>query len=198
MAEIRLGIDLGGAAAQLTDGTPAPEGNIANVTGYTTLNRANNAALGAPYYAQANGKEYYLPVILYIPDAEGREQPYYLPHPNVSIAGEVHYVDTPLTDRQGEVSEFICINAYTITMRGIMMNSANELPEAMVIALRNCYVQGIAMKMQCALTDPFLLPIGGKVNIRNLRIDGKPGVKHVCDYSMTLRSDSIFELTDIS
>lgn len=154
---------------------------------------------GAEYYAYDDtGREYFLPVTIQVPSDTGALQTYQLPYPVVSIRGSSHYVDTPLTDRQGAVSEFININNYEVTIRGMMVARTNEFPEGLNKQLQQLHTTGLPMSFICAATDMYLQPLGGMVTLRAFDVPALPGVKHVRGYTLQFMSDSIFELTDIS
>jgi hypothetical protein len=176
----------------------------------------------APYYAiDANGQEYYLPVIVNvgtdrIPGTQtsyaeylGRKNQdgsyngeWYLPYPVVSVRSNKTIIDTPLTERQGVVSELININGFSFTIKGLMIGQNGEFPEEDYATIHRLYKIGKPIRITNVITDVHLVDADRagslEVTIRDLDCPGIPGVGHVRGYSMTMTSNEPFNLIDIS
>jgi hypothetical protein len=181
------------------------EPKVKPVRGIVAGKRTETAsALGSPYYAKADGREYYLPVkISYGEGNEGRLNTFNLPYPVVSIRSSKTFVDTALTERNGTVTELINIRGYEITIRGLMINTlANELPEFQMALLRDLYEQNKPISINSVKTDIFLLRTSrkgsDKVSIRDIDFPEISGVKNVQPYFLQMISEEPFNLIDIS
>jgi hypothetical protein len=164
---------------------------------------------GTPYYGKGpDGREYFLPVTLNfntsvnIPSI-GVTPSYDLPYPVISIKASKNFIDTPLVDRHGSVTEYTHLNNYEITVTGFLATADSngkryEFPEDHIKDFAALWVVGEAMELRCAATDPFLSPLGGMVTLRSFDIPENKGVTHVRMYRLAFQSDSIFNLTDIS
>jgi hypothetical protein len=164
----------------------------------------------SPFYATAdNGREYYLPVTISYPEnvsvqsafgsaPAGQLQTWDLPFPVVSIKSEKKIVVTELTERSGTVKELINTGSFEITVRGLFINSKNEMPEDDMRMMRKLYEKQLPLGISCALTDIFLVrpDRGGSDNvvIKSLELPEVRGVKNVIGYELKLVSDEPFNL----
>ena len=170
-------------------------------------------ASGSDYYAIGNnGREYYMPIkIVYpgpditLPDGSvtsGLNVDLYLPYPVFSISSRKTIIETPLTERRGTVKELINIEDYQISVKGFIIGTTNEFPEADVTTLVRLYENNTAISIHNPMTDIFLLRPdrsgSDKVVIKDLEFPEVKGVKNVRAYSFKLLSDEPFNLTDIS
>ena len=179
---------------------------FASVTGDKSATRTEQGANGSPYYGvDAKGNEYFLPVTLsYTPAGGSGGQPvsFDLPYPVISINSRKTIVETPLTERRGTVKELINIRDYEITIKGFIVNAANEFPEDVVTQLRSVYEQIVTLSIKCPLTDIFLLRPdrsgSDQVVITELIFPAVTGVKNVRPYELHLLSDEAFSLLTIS
>lgn len=158
----------------------------------------SKAKKGAPlYWDDAFGRFYFMPVFLQ-PDGE---DPIQLSYPVTSITCSKTIIDTPLTERNGTVKEFINQQDYKINIRGFLVGKENEWPEDGITQLYDLYKRKQAMTMICALTDIFLLNDerqgNDKVVIKTLRFPENKGDIRVRAYEMELVSDESFSLNEI-
>lgn len=180
--------------------------------GFPAPLRNEQGGHGSPYYAKdAAGREYYMPVTLIYSDKNQNEDPgdtggqlkkWELPFPVVSISTRKTIIETSLTERRGTVKELINTEDYEITIKGLIINDANEFPERAVNILRTVYEQNATLSIQCPLTDVFLLRPDRKgsdhVVIKQLKFPAVTGIKNVRPYELILISDEPFNLIDIS
>ena len=181
------------------------------VTGFadvTDLNRKEFGDYGSPYYSEDQfGREYYLPVTVSFPDKDKAKvgilgavnslKSWELPHPVVSIKPQKKIIKTPLTERQGSVIELSQIDLYEVTVRGVMINTTNEYPEAMMKQLKDLFVIGTPLKLRCAASDIWLNDVGYKVVLSGISIPEVRGVKNVFGYEIRFISDGIVDLVEI-
>ena len=180
------------------------------VNGYPGSRAVTGIAAGAPLYAIANGREYYLPVKVRYPSFDvptqswsGKNVDFMLPHPVVSIRTRKKIVETELTENnRGSFKELINQGDYEISVHGFCIDEGNELPEVLIDSLRRLYECGAAMEMHCALTDIFLLTSNRAgsdlVVLKEISFPETRGIKHVKPYELLFVSDAPFDLVDIS
>jgi hypothetical protein len=138
------------------------------------------ASLGSPFFAKdAKGRDYYLPVML------GGIQ---LPYPVISIRSSKTIVETPMVERSGSVYEGISMDDYSITIRGVLVNTLDIFPEKDVIQLRDLWKRNESIQIRNVLTDIFLEG-NQHVIIKSFDIPEMGGTKHVRAYQMELVSD---------
>lgn len=145
---------------------------------------AQNSLLGAPLYDMAQGRSYYLPVKL---------NNIYLPYPVVSIRGSKTIVETPMVELDGTVKEFISMDDYSITIRGIIVSDNHLFPEEKITELRDLWLLKKAVPINNALTAIFL-DGDQKVVIKSFDLPEVVGVKGARPYVMELVSDRELEL----
>jgi len=178
--------------------------DFTSVSGDNKLHRGVTGNFGSPYYANdALGREYFLPVTVIYPDSSGNLVTYELPYPVISIRGNKHVVETPLTERRGTVSELISTESYKISIKGFVINTVgNEMPEDELVDFRNFFECDMPFSIKCPLTDVFLLRPDRKgsdqVTIRSFELPYSIGVKNVKTYSIELVSEEPFNLIEIA
>jgi hypothetical protein len=188
--------------------------------------RTQRGRHGTPYYATNNlGREYYLPVRITYSDPPkaglidsglfaqmvsgsitlgdaatrnpGQAHVLDLPHPLVSINCEKHIVETPMTERQGNVIEVTGIKNFEITIRGFMVSSTRDLPEEQIQRLHSVFMAGNSVKLYNVITDIYLIDIGRQAVVRSFSLPEVRGMKGVRPYELKLVSDSVFSLYEI-
>ena len=196
--------------------TRAFDPDFKKVIGSSSLSpaRKENGAQGSPYYsADALGNEYYMPVTISYTDSSeqstldtgdrlGSVSKWELPYPVISVTSKKTIVETLLTERRGTVKELINVQDYEIVIKGFLIGSSNDFPEAEVTKLRTIYEQNAALSIQCPLTDIFLLRPdrsgSDQVVIRELSFPAITGIKNVRPYQLRMVSDEPFNLLAIS
>ncbi len=188
--------------------------------------RTQRGKHGSPYYAKDNlGRDYYLPVRITYSDPPkaglidsglfaqvvsgtitlgdaatrnpGQAHILDLPHPLISISGDKHIVETPMTERQGNVIELTGIKNYEITIRGFMVSKTRELPEDQIQLMKDVFVAGNSVKVHNVITDIYLVDIGRQAVVRSFSMPEVRGIKGVRPYELKLVSDSVFSLYEI-
>ena len=177
---------------------------LPGATGDKAGNRLSVGVYGGTYYGNdANGREVFLPVRLSFPTKtatgdNGQGVDWFLNYAVVSIQSNKTIVKTAMTERQGEVIEVINTNSYDISIKALLIAQTNDMPEADVTMLRECYECNVPIQMRCALTDIFLVPLNANVVITGMSLPEVKGVKNVRPIELKLVSDSIFNLVDIT
>jgi hypothetical protein len=206
------------------DPVPSKKSASANVPlNFDVPLRKEKGLYGADFYAQAaTGREYYLPVYIgytkvqktggqsgitgrisgTMTAAAATEDTYQeeltiaMPHPITSIRNRKYLVQTPLTERDGDVIEMTGSGNYEITIKGFCVGN-REYPEAELKQLRDLFVCGETVKITSALTDLFLYETGRYAVVQDFEILPYPGKKYVRPYELRLISDAIFSLVEI-
>lgn len=115
--------------------------------------------------------------------------------PSIAISSRKNIVETALvgSSRRGTVKEFISIEDWTVTIRGIAINFDSKMvyPEDQVKSLRDLYEKNEALEVKCALTN--LLGIYRLV-ITGFEFPEMVGVQHAQAYQFTCVSDEEFLL----
>ena len=177
--------------------------------------RTETGKLGGAYYANdLMGREVYMPVEVVVGNdiIPGTSTTYakkfgvpggkwQLPYPVISATRTVHIIDTELTERDGMVSELINLSSVKISIKGFLINQANEFPEDDFDTLNRLFALKTVISINCPYTDLLLNDItnGAKtVTIRSLSFPERRGVKHVVPYELELMADVPFNLVDIT
>ena len=194
---------------------------FATVNGVSSgLRKEVGSIYGSPYYTKdVRGRELFMPLEVQVgfDQVPGQQTTYaekfgvrdasgaytgrwVLPYTVISVT-EVsqNIVDTPLTERNGMVSELINIGAYKMNVKGILINHKNEFPEEDFIALNKLMNLGCVGQVNNPLTDVILSFNGGDktVTLRNLRFYKKAGVKHTLPYELDMIVDAPFDIEEI-
>ncbi|GAA4465237.1 hypothetical protein GCM10023093_17040 [Nemorincola caseinilytica] len=153
---------------------------------------------GSPYYKSSPivyAEPYYLPVEI---KYEGKS--YHLPFPQVTLEAKKHLVQTPLTERTGQVMELVYTDAYKITVKGYMIGLDGEYPESDLDMLNELYRIQAAVDINNVITDVLLTTTKGKNNVvvSEWKLTDTKGVKNVREYELVLLSNEQFNLDDIS
>ncbi len=185
-----------------------PDFNDVKGFGNSLTDRKETGDYGAKYYKNdATGTEYYLPVSIKYPTSitlpdgsisSGPNVEIDLWHPVVSVKARKKIVETELTERNGPVLEFINRSGYEVNIKGIIINAANEFPEAQIKQLRDLWEYNGAVQLTCAETDPWLISCQRSVVIKDLSIPEMKGVKNVRSFELVCISNQPFNLIDIS
>jgi hypothetical protein len=142
------------------------------------------------------GKEIWLPVkFVGLNAGEFGASELLLPYATVKITGKKTIVKTPLAERKGTVKEVFNIDDYIINIKGFVIDDAKRTwPEKEISILKKLYELNEAVQLDNALTNIFL-DKDTRVSIESIEwpeVEG--GRKHIRPFSMTMESDSIFEL----
>lgn len=195
--------------------TQAFSPEFAPVNGFQPTSRLEQGSYGSPYYSKNSlGVEYFMPVTMLYPagsgsgsltnsaNPQGSLQRWNLPYPVVSISTRKTIVETKLTERRGTVKELINTQDFEIVVKGLLIAPGNEFPENDMKTLRDIYELNMAISIQSALTDIFLIRPdrtgSDQVVIRDLRFQPIKGIKNIRPYELTLLSDEAFNLQEIS
>lgn len=118
-----------------------------------------------------------------------------LPYAVVKISGKKTIVKTPLAERSGTVKELYSIDDYSIGIKGFLIDDKYRTwPENEIRKLQMLYEMNQAVHLSNALTNLFL-GADGRVVIESLEFpEVEGGRKHIRPFSMTLESDSVFNL----
>lgn len=142
------------------------------------------------------GKEIWLPVKFVGLDASkfGVSE-LLLPYTTIKITGKKTIIKTPLAERKGTVKELFSIDDYSISIKGFVIDDAKRVwPEKDLTVLKKLFELSEAIQLDNALSNIFL-DKDTRVAIETLElpeVDG--GRKHIRPFSLTMESDSIFEL----
>jgi len=126
----------------------------------------------------------------------------HLPYAIVSIQGKTNIVKTTVSERKGTVKELYNIDDYIINVKGFLIDKETRVwPEDDIYLLKQLHESGEAFNIDNALVSPFLEDKGmidteqQKVVITAFSMpEVEGGKKHVRPFSITLESDSIFNL----
>jgi hypothetical protein len=177
---------------------------IAPIAGDRPSTQSKQGTYGTTYYTtNALGKWVYLPVTVVYTNSSGAKVTYLLPNTAIEIDVVKHVIDTPVTERNGIVSELINIEAYKISIKGVVINKkSNELPESDLIALRDLFECNEPITIQNVMTDIYLKRPDSQgsrlATIRRKRVPYSVGVKHAKVYELELMSETPFNLTELS
>lgn len=172
--------------------------------------RAYGDVAGSPYYAKDEyGREYYLPVTMSYTessdtgvgdDSVSLVKEVVLPYPVLSYDSRKRIVETPLTERNSTVKEYINTDGWAIRIRGYAVGKNNEYPEEQLQALIRLYELNKPLEIKNVITDMLLVKPESTDNvvITSFRLLENKGVKNIREYEMMLVSDAPFSLIDIS
>lgn len=108
--------------------------------------------LGTPIKGWVDGKEYLLPVTLWV-DSTCQIT---IPIATVKIQNKKTVVRTPLADRIGTVKELYNLDDWKITIKGVLVNRWGNMPEEQIMLLRRIYEMQRPVELRNAYTDFFL------------------------------------------
>lgn len=138
-----------------------------------------SALLGLPVYDKVILK--YLDKTYPLPDS-----------PMIDIAASKSIVTTPIKGRNGTVKEYISIDDYQITIRGVLINYENDnYPELMVQKLHAVFKADMEMQVTSALLN--LLDIHYLV-IKDIKFPEVEGYRNMQPYVLQCLSDMPLEL----
>ncbi len=176
--------------------------------------KVEQGKFGAKYWEKGlAGREYFLPVSLnvgasladFLGDTNKDGVPtgiYNLPYPIIEVSSQKIIIDTPMTERNGMVSEYINTGGWRIRIRGFMIGEGQNFPERDFEIMSKLYSINKPVLIDSALTDILLLSADRKgsdeVVIRSLNMPAIKGVQHVRPYEMELSSNEPFNLIEIN
>jgi hypothetical protein len=181
-----------------------------NVAGHNTK-RANG---GSPLYGiDAYGRDYFMPITIFTPAeqlpfggtgaivASIAKQTITLPYGVIRVMRSKRFIDTPLTERAGDVTELININDPMFRIRGILFDKNRQWPEDQLQMLENLFRAQTPVIMRSALSDIYLSTPerngSYQVTIRNMEIpEGRGGI-NVRFYDMEVKGDMPFSLEEV-
>lgn len=153
------------------------------------LKKSTPGKYGSYYAKDSVGRDVFMPLTL---------GGLFLPYVWISVRGSKTFVETPMTQRRGEVNELVNMNGYEFSVKGLLIGHDGRFPEADVEALKNLFEINEAVEARCVLTDIYLLSseTGGsdKVLIRNHELFDNKGTEHVRGFQFDLKEDTIQEL----
>lgn len=160
-----------------------------------------NSDKGNLLKTEFEGKEVWLPVEFQELDSNLFEGGKFLfPYSTIRISGKKTIVKTPLAERGGTVKEYYSLDDYSIKIQGFLIDSQNRLwPESEMVKLKTLWTQNTALVIDNALTNIFLGrpddSDNNRVVIESIDFPEMESRKmHIRPFSMTLESDSVFDL----
>lgn len=117
----------------------------------------------------------------------------FLPYATVNITTSKNIVRTKLVNRKGSVKEHISLGDYMFTIRGILINREQDLPEDELAALKDIYDTRIPISIINPVTD-FYLDADDKVIIKSLTLPPMTGVANAQAFVLDCETDSNLEL----
>jgi len=140
--------------------------------------------LGTPIYEQITFK---------IPLSNGTFREYTLPDwPLIDVSASKNIIKTPIKGRNGSVKEYINIDDYQVTIRGILINyTSNAYPEEAVNELHDLFTVNKEMQVTTALLN--LLDIHNLV-ITDIKIPEVEGFNNIQPFVISAISDEPVEL----
>lgn len=165
--------------------------------------RSRSADSGSTIWEQYNGKDIWLPTRFRhtglgteVADVNGD---ILLPYTVVKITGKKTIVKTPLSERGGTVKELYSIDDYVISIKGFLIDENNRVwPDKEIKQLKQLFCINTAIELDNALTNQFLHTdnnINNRVVIDSFELpEVEGGSVHIRPFSMTLESDSVFDL----
>lgn len=151
--------------------------------------KSTTGKYGSYYAKDLQGRDVFMPMTL---------GGLFLPYVWFNISGTKRYVETDLTERRGSVTEYVSMNDYRMSVKGLLIGHDGSFPEKDVEDLKTLWERAEALEIKCILTDIFLLTNehGGqdKVLMQNFNLAENPGVEHVRGFTFDLKTDQQFEL----
>lgn len=152
-----------------------------------TLSKPNPKALsflGTPIYEQITFK---------IPLGSGNFRDFTLTDwPLIDVSASKNIIKTPIKGRNGTVKEYINIDDYQITLRGILINyTGDAYPEDLVNDIHQLFVVNAEMQVTTPLLN--LLDVHNVV-ITNLKLPEVEGYNHIQPFIISAISDEPVEL----
>lgn len=161
----------------------------------------NLSPQGRVLFEQYQGREVWLPVRLYayFGRADGVLE---LPYSVVRVQSKKQIISTPLLDRRGAVKELYSIDDWHITVKGFIIGTNRQWPEAEIARLVDFYTKPQSLVIENALTDLLLENDAApaeqcRVVMESLELPEMEGGRtRIQAFSMKLLSDTIFTLDD--
>ena len=150
-------------------------------------------------------REQYLGVEIFLPikilDESGTKLLMYLPYCVVRISGKNSYISTSMIDRAGSVKELYSSDDYKIVIKGFLIGADRKFPEAELKALNDLKNKTTPVILDNAITNIFLtdpkLPQDEQRRVIVMDFDlpeVQGGREHVRPFTLTLESDTVFDL----
>lgn len=150
-------------------------------------------------------REQYLGVEIFLPikilDESGTKLLMYLPYCVLRISGKNSYISTPMIDRAGSVKELYSSEDYKIVIKGFLIGADRKFPEAELKALNDLKNKTTSVILDNAITNIFLTdPKLQQDEQRRVIImdfdlpEVQGGREHVRPFTLTLESDTVFDL----
>lgn len=118
-----------------------------------------------------------------------------LPYTAIKISGKKTMTKTSLAERTGSVKELYNLDDYDIVIKGFAIDEDRIFPEQQVEYLKGIHESGQSIGLDNALTNIFLADQGCQVAVESIDFtEVTGGRKHVRPFSLTMCSDSIFNL----
>jgi len=145
------------------------------------------------------GVDIFLPIRLY--EESNIKLLMYLPYCVLRISGKNNYISTPMIDRIGSVKELYNADDYKISIKGFLIGADRKFPESELKLLNDLRLTKTALVIDNAITNIFLSnPALADSEQRRVVItdfdlhEVQGGREHVRPFTMTLESDTIFDL----
>ena len=117
----------------------------------------------------------------------------FLPYSTVSVTTSKTIVRTKLINRKGSVKEHISGGDYIITIRGVLINREQELPEDEIEQIKELYNTQEPIGLINAITD-FFLDADDKVIVRSLTLPEMIGMGEAQAFTLDCETDSNLDL----
>lgn len=145
---------------------------------------------GDPYYMENdNGHRMFLPIWLVKPD----KSEILLQNTVSSFTNKKNIVETALVNRQGTVKELISIDDWDINIKGLIVSTTPDYPDAKVQELVELYELEEPLSIRNARSS-IMLKKQEQVVIKSLTFPEIKGKKHIQAFEMDLTSDIPFSL----
>lgn len=137
---------------------------------------------------ELTGQDIFLPITIM---ARGKK--YSFPYAVISFNRAKRWVETPVTSLPGEVNELISKKSWDITIKGFLIGPLGQFPDDQLGSLNDLFDVDEPVHLICAISDIFL-HASDTVIIKEIDLPAKSGVIGVRDFTMKLKSDTIFTL----
>ncbi len=151
--------------------------------------KSQDGKYGSYYEKDVMGRDVFMPITL---------GGLFLPYVWINISSSKRLVETPMTERRGNVNEFISMDSYKFGIKGLVIGHDGQFPEADVEDLKTLWERNEAVEIKSILTDIFLLSSENegqdKVILTNFQLAENKGVEHVRGFTFDVSSDQEFDL----
>ncbi|QEM13483.1 DUF6046 domain-containing protein [Mucilaginibacter rubeus] len=150
-----------------------------------TTNLYGQALYGA---ADTLGYEVFCPVTIEVDGVD-----YVFPYTVVGIRRAKTIVEEFMTELDGDINEIVGNRPYEITIKGFLIGINNQFPDDQIKMLNDVFVYNKPVRLKSAYTDIFLHD-SDYVLIKDMQLPEKPKVIGVRDFTLAMKSDTIFTL----